>query len=119
MSQNITLIDGTGAVVAAAQVDQERELFSGPVDLGQMPQSMFRKFEEFEEIVNDQAFSALDEVQDEIERFGLKAVFENGREEMLDNLQIYPSDSVLSFKLKSAVAATAAPTNGNGVARNQ
>lgn len=119
MSQNITLIDATGAVVAAARVDHERELFSGPVDLGNMPKNMIRKFEEFEELVNDQTFSLLDRIQDEIERFGLKAVFEDGRQEGIDDLQIYPSDRVLSFKLKSTAAATVDPTNGNGAGRNQ
>ena len=119
MSQEVALIDDTGAVVGVAQVDQERELFSGSVDLRAMPADMLRKFEEFEEIVNDQTFSLVDQVQQEIERLGLKAVFGNGRQEAIDDLQIYPTDGVLSFQLKTPVALAVDPTNGNGQARNQ
>ncbi|GEM_PF-1338726 len=119
MSQDINLIDPTGNVVAVAQVLREGELISGSVDLRNMPSHMLRKFEEFEEIVNDQIFSLVDQLQEEIAKFGLKAVFENGCQEALDDLQIYPSDGVLSFKLQTAAAAGASPTNGNGRVRNQ
>ena len=117
MSQKVNLIDETGAIVAVAQVDRKQELFSGSIDLRNMPSDMLRTFQEYEDVVNDQTFSLLDQIQDDVERLHLKVQFENGRQEVLDDLQIYPSDSVLSFKVKTAVAAAANPTNGNGAAR--
>src|SRR6266542_4937818 len=119
MSQTVKLVDGAGAAVAVAQITRDRDLFSGSVDLRAMPQHMLRKFEQFEEFVNDQVFSLVDEIQEEIVGLDLKAVFDNGCTEALDDLQIYPSDGVLSFKLKSAVTAAAAPAHGNGRTRNQ
>ncbi len=48
-------------------------------------------------------FSFLDEIQDKIACLHLKAVFDNGGESCIKDLQVFPSTADVSFKL----AATA------------
>ena len=118
MTQTVQLIDGTRNVVAVAQVTQEDGLFSGPVDLQSMPAPMRAKFDEFEEIVNSQSFSLLDQIEDDIDRFGLKVAFSEGATHALADLQIYPRGKVLSFKLPASPMAMN-KTSANGVAVNR
>ncbi len=65
-------------------------------------------FDEFEEIVNGQMFSFLDEIEGKIAVLSLKAAFDsNGSEVSVEELQVYPSTGDVSFKL-AVVAVTSA-----------
>ena len=56
-----------------------------------MPSELRGLFEEFEEIVNGQMLSFLDEIQDKISVLQLKVQFDSGKEADIHDLQFYPS----------------------------
>lgn len=104
ISQRVTLIDQGRQVVATAQVAEQDGTFAGQINLSPMPLPLRRLFEEYEEIVNTQTFSLLDEIEEKIEALHLQAVFEDGHEAALADVQIYPSTNKVSFQvLKRAV----------------
>src|SRR5260370_30592634 len=99
MNQQIMqLIDPNRNVVATAHVEEKHGLFAGHVDLASMPPRLRQLFLEFEEMVNNQVFSVLDEIEDKIASVGLQIVFPNGQEASLRDLQIYPSTGGISFR---------------------
>ena len=102
-SQRVTLIDQGRQVVATAQVAEQAGTFTGRIDLRPMPVSLQRLFEEYEEIVNTQTFSLLDEIEEQIETLHLQAVFEDGHEAALADVQIYPSTNKVSFQVLKRV----------------
>jgi len=70
-----------------------------------VPIPLQRLFEEYEEIVNTHMFSLLDTIEEQIETFHLKGVFEDGHEATLTNVQVYPSTKKVSFQVvKSAIS---------------
>ena len=113
--QSVQLIDNNRDVVAVAEVTDEHGLYSGSINLGAMPPALRAKFEEFEEIVNGQIFSLLDQIEDEINQLGLKVVFNGSPAEAMTDLQIYPRGEVMSFRLK-ATRATESQAAANGLA---
>ncbi len=104
ISQRVTLIDQSRNVVATAQVAEQDSTFTGRIDLSLMPAMLQRQFEAYEEIVNNQMFSLLDEIEEKIGTLFLKVVFENGDEADLVDVQIYPSTKNVSFKMAKGVA---------------
>jgi hypothetical protein len=100
ISQRITLIDQGRQVIATAQVAGQDGAFIGRIDLSPMPVPLRRLFEEYEEIVNTQTFSLLDEIEEKIENLHLNGVFEDGYEVALADVQIYPSTNKVSFQAK-------------------
>ena len=103
ISQHITLIDQGRQVVATAQVAEQDGTFAGRINLSSMPVPLRRLFEEYEEIVNTHTFSLLDEIEEKIETLHLKAVFEDGHEATLTDVQIYPSTKKVSFQVVKGV----------------
>jgi hypothetical protein len=99
ISQRVTLIDQGWQVVATAQVAEQDGTFTGRINLSPMPVQLRRLFEEYEEIVNTQTFSLLDEIEEKIEMLHLKAVFEDGHEAALADVQIYPGTNKVSFQV--------------------
>lgn len=97
-SHAIKLIDQAGNVVATGRVTAQNGHFAGEVDLGPMPSPLRQKFEEYEEIVNGQAFSLLDEIEQQIGALPLQVVFEGGRAARVEDLQIYPTTGLWSFR---------------------
>jgi hypothetical protein len=107
--QTVFLRDAAHPVIATAQVVEKDSHFAGSVDLTPMPAELRQKFEEYEQIVEGQIFSLLDEIEDQIARFSLKVVWTGGREEAVEDLQIYPSTRRISFRVaKPAVDGTPA-----------
>ena len=98
ISQRVTLIDQGRQVVATAQVAEQDGTFTGRLDLSPMPVSLQRLFEEYEEMVNTHMFSLLDAIEEQIEKLHLKAVFADGHEAALADVQIYPSTKKVSFQ---------------------
>ena len=103
-SQHVTIINQSRQTVATAEVSEQGGYFAGRVDLSLMPAALQHQFEEYEEVVNQQMFSFLDELEDKIEGLLLKVVFANGDVAQLADVQIYPSTKSVSFKvMKEAV----------------
>jgi hypothetical protein len=97
--RSVKFLDRFRNVLATARVADEGDHFGGTIELERMPVELRRLFDEFEEVVNGQMFSFLDEVQEKISSFPLKVVFEDGEEVSVKDLQIYPSTGNVSFKL--------------------
>jgi hypothetical protein len=93
--------------VATAQVVKQGEGFTGWIDLSPMPTSLQQKFLEYEEIVNGQMFSLLDEIEEQIRALLLKIRFDTGHEAVIEDLQIYPSTNRISFKFVKEPAPSA------------
>src|SRR5258708_36158228 len=100
----VKLIDPRRNVLAAAQVADEGEHYGGTIDLARTPPDVCALFEAFEEVVNGQMFSLLDEVQARIGSLAIKAVFDDGSEVGVKDLQVFPSTGDVSFKLAAASA---------------
>src|SRR4051794_13572338 len=96
----VNLLDPHGRAIATAQVTEEGGRFWGRIDFGPMPTSLRKVFEEFEEIVNGQVLSLLDEIEAEVAALSLRAVFGDGREVLIEALHIYPATGDISFRVK-------------------
>jgi hypothetical protein len=103
ISQRVTLIDQGQQVVATAQVAEQNDTFVGRINLSSMPILIRQLFEEYEEIVHTHTFSLLDGIEEKIETLHLKAVFEDGHEAALADVQIYPSTNKVSFQVLKRV----------------
>lgn len=110
--RNIKLVNREGLLLANTQVMELADRFEGAVDLEGIPPSVRALFEEFEEIVNGQMFSFLDDIQERIRNLGIKAVLENGTQRGILDLQVYPCQGDVSFRLMDYSSAGAAAMNG-------
>jgi hypothetical protein len=98
-TRTVKLVDPTRNILAIARVVDEGEYYGGTIDLDGAPGDVRALFDEFEEIVNGQIFSLLDEVQEKIASLRIRAMFDDGMESPLRDLQIFPSTGDVSFKL--------------------
>jgi hypothetical protein len=103
----VKLLDQSRTPVATAQVTAEDGFFSGKVDLSSMPPALRQTFEEYEELVNGQMFSLLDEIEERIAAVPIVVVFEDSREARVTDLQIYPSTGLVSFRVTKPTPAAA------------
>lgn len=103
----VSLIDAAGNPVAAAQVADEGGYFGGAADLGATPPNLRALFDDFEECVSGQMFSRVDEVQGKIAAFGIRAVFDDGAEVGVKDLQVFPSTGDISFRAATTPAHAA------------
>jgi hypothetical protein len=94
----VEFIDRAGQIVASAQIVESDDLFRGKIDLTPMPASMRRTFEQYEELIKNQAFPLLAAIEDQVDQLGIKVVFSNS-ESVVEDLQIYPSTERVSFRL--------------------
>src|SRR5262245_19616840 len=108
-TRTVKLIDPSRKVVATAQVADEGAYYGGTIDLRETPTSLRTLFEEFEGIVNGQMFAFLDDIQERIGAFSLKAVFDTGQEGCVKDLQVFPSTGDVSFKLAEVSAHSGRP----------
>jgi hypothetical protein len=81
ITRTVILIDASRNVLATARVADEGPHYGGTIDLGSTPPALRALFDEFEEVVNDQVFSLVDEIQSKID------------------LQVFPSTGAVSFKV--------------------
>ncbi len=95
----IKIIDRNRKVVATGQVVKYEDRFTGQLDLLSISTSLRQTFEEYEEIVNGQMFSLLDEIEEQINALRLKVIFNEGDEAIIEDLQIYPTTKRIAFKL--------------------
>ena len=93
------LIDRNSVPIAALEVAPVGGHFEGSLTLGALPPEVRRAFDFFEEIVEGQTFSLLDEAEDAITALGLRAALADGTEADLADLQVYPSTGAVSFSV--------------------
>lgn len=105
--ESVTIFDGDRIVVAIAEVELVTSGYSGSVNVDRMPQALRLKFENYEEIVNSQTFSLLDRIEEEIGAIPFVAVFEDGCESYIKNLQIFPKSGTVSFTVAEPAVLTA------------
>ena len=101
------LIDRECNVVATAQVHDEGDRYRGEIDLSLLPSAHRQVFEEFEEIVDGQMLSFLDEIEERVRAFALSVEFEDGRKLSIENLQVYPRAGKVSFRAVVPMARNA------------
>ena len=99
------LVDSFGRVHATALVADRDGVYEGTVDLHDTSPELRSLFAEFEEIVNEQMFAFLDDVQFRMSSAISRAVFEDGCEAALQDLQVFPSTGDISFRLAGVCAA--------------
>lgn len=104
-TQPIYLVDRSSTRVAVLNVEHSGDRYFGTICLDATPPELKRLFEEFEENVEGQMFSLADEIEEKIGTTPLRAVFPNGMEATVDDLQVYPSTKRVSFKVRQASAA--------------
>ena len=102
---SVKLIDVSGNVIASALVAARDASFSGRIDLSHTPPEVSRVFEEYENIVNGQMFSLLDDIEERIAALALRAAFDEGPEVAVEDVQVYPTTGKVSFKVVQPVPA--------------
>jgi hypothetical protein len=110
-SKHATLIDQERQVIARAEVAEQDGVFVGRIDLSRMPVPLRHLFEEYEEIVNTQTFSLLDEIEEKIKNLHLKVIFEDGYEAAVADVQIYPSTNKVSFQVLKQIGSDSGETS--------
>jgi hypothetical protein len=100
-ARTIKLLGSSGELLATGQVVLDGDHFEGSIDLSPMPASMLRAFQEFEELVNGQVFSLLDDIEQRINDLAIQVAFDEGRRGFVEDLQIYPSNGLTSFRVTS------------------
>ena len=99
------LVDSLGRVHATALVADRDGVYEGTVDLHETSPELRALFAEFEEIVNGQMFAFLDDVQFRMSSSVSRAIFDDGCEASLQDLQVFPSTGDISFRLAGVCAA--------------
>jgi len=117
MTRSVKLIDHSRSVLATAEVADEGDYYGGTIDLRFTPADLLAMFNEFEEIVNGQMFVFLDDIQAKIAASPIKAVFEDGSEACVKDLQVFPGAGELSFRLVGETSAIERPVTFEVVTR--
>ena len=98
-ARTVKFVDPDRNVLAVAHVADEGDHYGGTIDLRETPAALHALFDEFEEVVNGQMFSFLDQIQEKMTRLSLRAVFDSGVEVDVKDLQVFPSTGDVSFKV--------------------
>ncbi len=96
--QPMDLIDKCGNTVATLNVQRLGDHYEGEISLDTIPPKLRHLFEQFEEIVEGQMFSMLDDIEEQMETYSLRIRWIDGKESEIDELQVYPSTRAISFK---------------------
>ncbi len=107
ITKSVQLIDQSRTILATAQVADEGDHYGGTIDLRMTPVELRALFDEFEEIVNGQMFVFLDDIQEKIGALPIKAVFDDGSEVYVKDLQVFPSTGDVSLRLVGVPSCTA------------
>jgi hypothetical protein len=98
--RSVVLVDSSGTLVCRGHVTQEPDgLWHGRLET-LAPQHL-ELFGRFEELIDGQVFSLLDDVMEEVERLQLRAQLAgNLSVRALVDVQIFPSIQLFSFRLR-------------------
>ena len=97
--ESVTIVDEEGNTVATGNVELQRGCYLGSVDVDRMPCKIRKIFEEYEEIVNIQILSLLDQIEHRISDIQLSVIFHGDHRIQLRELQIFPKGRTMSFKV--------------------
>lgn len=106
-TQTIQLLDRAGRIIATATTAENNDGFAGTVDLSRTPRDLRALFEEFEEVVQEQMLSLVDDVTDRIDALQLIARFDDHSEADVRDLQVFPETGAVSFGVEPRRAPTA------------
>src|SRR5262245_7495368 len=94
------LIDSSANRLAALNVAAVGDHFVGTIALDATPPPLRALFAEFEELVEGQVLSLLDDIEARIAATSLRVVFEDGSVAPVADLQVFPSTNAVSFKVR-------------------
>ncbi|HEV3385852.1 MAG TPA: hypothetical protein VG097_13630 [Gemmata sp.] len=97
------LIDQSAARLADLDVSLVGDHFEGTISLEATPPQLKRLFREYEEIVEGQTFSLLDEIEQKLNALQVRTVFDDGSVVNVCDLQIFPSTNSVSFKTRQPI----------------
>ncbi|WP_223642616.1 hypothetical protein [Corallococcus sp. EGB] len=92
------LVDAQGNLIGRVRVSAKGGRWSGEVDLNGAAPSIVSLFAEFEELVNEQVLSLLDDMEAQIARLGARLLVAGEEALPVEDLQIYPAERVVSFR---------------------
>ena len=101
--RSVTIVDRGRDIVATADGDFQEGHYSGRVNIDRMAPLLRLLFEEYEDIVNDQVFSLLDRIEGRIGANSFVAVFDDGCEAPVEDLQIFPKEGTVTFRVAESV----------------
>jgi hypothetical protein len=104
---SVRIFDQDRNAVAVAEVELQAGNYSGTANVDRMPETLRLRFETYEDIVNSQTFSLLDQIEEEIGSIAFVAVFEDGSESYIKDLQIFPKTRTVSFNVMESAVVTA------------
>lgn len=105
-TRSLRFVDSAGQVLATAEVTDAGEHFTGRVDLTRTPRDLRLLFDEYEDVVEGQVLSLVDEIADRIAQRRIRAIFDDGEiESAVDDLQVFPSTGTVSFALATTPAS--------------
>jgi hypothetical protein len=92
--------------VASLAIAPVGDRYEGTIALGGTPADLRKLFEEYEELVEGQILSRLDDIEGRIAARKLRVIFDDGAESAVEDLQVYPSTGAVSFAAKESLAQT-------------
>ena len=104
LMHKVRFFDSTGKCWATASVTDEGSHYGGTIELNNAPASLRALFDEFEECVNGQMFSFLDDIEAKITAHRIRVQLDDGFEAAIDDLQVFPTTGDISFKFAGATA---------------
>jgi hypothetical protein len=116
IAQPLYLVDQSSARVAVLHVERNGDHYQGTICLDATPPALARLFKEFEENVEGQMFTLADEVEQQIEARRLRIVAPDGKESPVEDLQVFPSTGLVSFK---TCQPSSRPAGTNGEQQEQ
>ncbi|MBO0700565.1 MAG: hypothetical protein J2P46_19365 [Zavarzinella sp.] len=100
------LKDQSSDQVASFAVVPVGDRYEGTITLARTPLDLRRLFDEYEELVEGQVFSRLNNIEERIAARRLRVVFDDGTESAVEDLQVYPSTGAVSFAARESKAQT-------------
>jgi hypothetical protein len=100
MHKPLCLVDQSAGNVATLDVQFRDDHYEGTISLDATPPQLRQLFEQFEEVVEGQMFSLLDDIEEKIGTIPLRVRFDDGEEADVADLQVFPSTNAVSFKTR-------------------
>jgi len=90
-----SIVDKNGRTIGKVTVEEQGGKFVGTIDASEVPPAILTLCRDYESKVNDQLFSSLDQIEEQLDELGLRLVRQSQR---ISDFQIMENDKV-SFAL--------------------
>ncbi|OJT25778.1 hypothetical protein BO221_07960 [Archangium sp. Cb G35] len=87
-----------GELAGTVEVSEHSGLYSGSIDLSRTPSRILELFRDYEELVNGQVLSLLDDADARLNALGISFHTDDQEPLRIHDLQVYPSDGAVSFR---------------------